>query len=95
MKLIVNGQNVRMNAFVARIVSNLVESVLSSLDGIPEKRKSVALRSEGSVQAALEVNGSDMELNEFVQKIFGNMLQGIISSLDDVPSSPDHIELFL
>ncbi len=95
MKLTVDGMNVRMNAFVARIVSNLVEGMLGSLDGIPEPRVSATLRSGESVPVTLVVNGSDVELNEFVQKIFGNMLQGIISSLDDVAAEPDRIELIL
>ncbi len=95
MKLTVNGLNVRMNAFVTRIVSNLVESMLSSLDGIPEPRISATLRSGESVPVTLEVNGSAVELNDFVQHIIGNMLQAIISSLDDVAAKPDRIELIL
>ncbi len=95
MKLTVNEQNVPMNVFASRIVSNLGESLVGSLDRIPQNRENVTFRSGISAPVALEINGSEVELNDFVQKIFKNVLQGIVTSLDGVPASPDHIELTL
>jgi hypothetical protein len=95
MKLSIDGQDVRMNAFVDRFITNTMESVLRSLDDIPEDPRNVVFLADSGAGVELEIGGTRVRMNAFVQKIIGNMLHGIAVSLDDVPAAPNHIELML
>ena len=86
MELHVDNQAIRMNPFVLRVVSNIIDSLIDSLDDIPENPERIVLVVEGQTKATIEVDGQNIRMNSFVQKIVGNVLYGIIDSLDDVPS---------
>jgi len=95
MKLNVDGQDVRMNAFVNRIITNTVESVLLSLDDIPASPQSVVFRADSQAGVELVIDGAPVRMNAFVQKFVGNLLQGIVASLEDIPAAPGSIEVVL
>jgi hypothetical protein len=92
MKLKVDGQEVRINAFVNRIITNTVESVLLSLDDIPENPQGVIFRADPEAGVELEVDGTPVRMNAFVQRFVGNLLKGIVASLEDIPAAPGKIE---
>lgn len=95
MNLNIDGQEVRLNAFVNRIITNTMESVLRSLDDIPEDRQNVIFRADSEAGVELEIDGGPVRMNAFVQKIVGSVLQGIVASLEDVPAAPRSIVVVL
>ncbi len=92
MRLKVDGQEVRMNAFVNRIITNSVESVLHSLDDIPENPQGVIFRADSEAGVELEVHGTPVRMNAFVQRFVAKLLQAIVASLEDIPAAPGKIE---
>jgi hypothetical protein len=92
-ELYVDNQLIRMNPFVLRIVSNVIQSLLDSLDDIPPNPESIILEVEGKSATKLEADGQKIRMNAFARKIVGNVLSGIVQSLDDVPSPPGTIRI--
>ena len=95
MRLHIDGQDIRMNAFVGRIVSNVAEGICRSLDDFPEEPQAVAFTVEAGSGVTLIADGSTVRLNAFVQDIVGNILQALAASLEGVPARPARIELEL
>jgi len=95
MRLRVDGQDVRMNAFVARILTNVMEGISRSLDDIPEGSQEAVFTAEAGNGITLEVDGAPIQMNAFVQGIVGNILRSMVTSLDDVPAAPRSIEVTL
>ena len=95
MRLRVEGQDVRMNEFVTRILANVSEGICRSLDDIPEDAQAVVFTIEAGNGVVLDVEGSRVRMNAFVQEIVGNILRAMVDSLEDVPAAPRSIELVL
>ncbi|MGB2907882.1 MAG: hypothetical protein WBB73_12310 [Candidatus Aminicenantaceae bacterium] len=95
MRLRVDRQDVRMNAFVARILTNVMEGISRSLDDIPKDSQEAVFTAEAGSGVTLEVDGIPVKMNAFVQSIVGNILRSMVTSLDDVPAAPRSIEVIL
>jgi hypothetical protein len=95
MELSVEGKTIGMNAFVQKVISGLVQSILDSLDDVPEGSQEVALAYESRAGVEIRVAGQSLRMNEFVQKLTENVLKGILFSLDGVPSDPQNFRLRL
>lgn len=93
MELKVDGNQIGMNAFVQKVVTNLTRSILDSLDDVPENPQAVVL--DYSIEAGVEIRIAErpLRMNEFVQRLTENVLMGILLSLDDVPPEPHSFRL--
>ena len=95
MRLRVEGQDVRLNEFVARILANVAEGICRSLDDIPGDARGVVFTLEMDTGVTLDVEGSRVRMNAFVQDLVGNILRAMVDSLEGVPAAPRSIELAL
>ena len=95
MRLRVDGQDVRLNEFVTRILANVAEGICRSLDDFPQDAREIVFKAEHGTGITLEVDGSRVRMNAFVEEIVGNILWAMVASLGDVPSVPQSIELAL
>ena len=92
MEMIVNGKTVGMNAFVDRIVFNVVGGMLESLEDVPENPRTVTFALGGDGEASgLLVDQQDMRMNAFVRALIGGILRAILQALDGIPESPETI----
>ncbi len=95
MRLRVEGQDVRLNEFVTRILANVTEGICRSLDDFPQDARTIVFKAEAGTGITLEVDGSRVRMNAFVEEIVGIILRAMVASLGDVPSVPQSIELAL
>lgn len=92
MELVVNQKTVGMNAFVDRIVFNVVGGMLDSLEDVPEGPRSVTfiLGADGEA-SGLQVDQREIRMNAFVRALIGGILQAILQALDGIPESPETV----
>lgn len=93
MKLIIDGNKVRMNAFVQKVVTNLTQSILSSLDDVPENTEGVVFEYQAGSDMDIKLGQKSLRMNDFVRRLTENVLKGILASLDDVPADPQSFTL--
>lgn len=92
MELIVNQKTIGMNAFVDRIVFNVVAGMLESLEDVPEnpRRVTFILGGEGAA-SGLQVDQQEIRMNAFVRTLIGGILVAILQTLDGIPESPETV----
>jgi len=95
MKLTVDEKQVRMNAFVQKVLANLTQSVLDSLDDVPENPQDVVFEFRTESGIAIRLAQQPLRMNDFVQKLTENIFKAVIRSLDDVPPEPQNFILTL
>lgn len=93
MELTVDGKQIRMNAFVQKILTNISWSLIDSLDDIPENPQTVEISRNLDSDAAISVDGRAIRMNPFVRKTTHNIFMGLVNSLDDIPENPQNITL--
>jgi len=93
MKLEIDGKRIRTNAFVQKFLSNIIWSLIDSLDDIPENPQAVAISLVVDSDAALSVEGQDIRMNPFVQRVTRNIITGLVNALDEIPENPHDIVL--
>jgi hypothetical protein len=92
MELIVNQKTVGMNAFVDRIVFNVVGGMLESLEDVPENPRSATftLGADGEALSLL-IDQQDIRMNAFVRALIGGILRAILQALDGIPDPPETV----
>jgi hypothetical protein len=93
MELTVNNQQVRMNAFVQKVMHNLAQSILGSLDDVPEQPDDVIFSYQAGSGIEIRFGQEPLRLNEFVQRMTENVFLGVFRSLDDIPAEPQSFRL--
>ncbi len=95
MELVVEGKQLRMNAFVQKVTANLAQSILASLDDVPEKPEDVVFEQQSGLGLEIKLGQKPLRMNDFVRRLTENVLKGIIVSLDDAPADPENFTLSL
>jgi len=95
MKLTVDEKQVRMNVFVQKVLTNLAQSILVSLDDVPEKSQDVVFEFRTGSGIEIRLAQQSLRMNDFVQKLTENVFKAVIRSLDDVPTEPQCFTLTL
>ncbi|MBN1222804.1 MAG: hypothetical protein JXB23_06115 [Candidatus Aminicenantes bacterium] len=93
MEITIDEKQVRANAFVQKIMTNITGSIIASLDGIPENPQTVIITLTQGSPLEMTVDGQNVRMNPFVEKTIRNILAGMIRSLDEIPESPKSITL--
>jgi hypothetical protein len=93
MELVIDGNNVRMNAFVQKVVANLTQCILSSLDDVPENTDGIVFKYQAGSDMEIKLGQKSLRMNDFVCRLTENVLKGILASLDDVPADPQSFTL--
>ncbi|MFO7866903.1 MAG: molybdopterin-guanine dinucleotide biosynthesis protein B [Candidatus Aminicenantes bacterium] len=94
-KLVIDGQNIPMNAFVQSIFSSTLQGMIAVLSGIPQDLETVEIKHRAGLPPDLRVNHQAVPMNEFVQKYYVRVIRGMTASLDDVPEEPESIDIEL
>ena len=93
MELVIDGNKVRMNAFVQKVVENLAQSILSSLDDVPENKDGIVFEYQAGSDIEIKLGKKSLRMNDFVSRLTENVLKGVLASLDDVPADPQSFTL--
>jgi hypothetical protein len=95
MDLTVDGQAIRTNAFVEKILTNISWGIINALKDVPDNPQTIqiVLAAESNLEVALD--GQVIRTNPFVQKTVHNIIMGMVNSLDDIPENPEKITLFI
>ncbi|NOR15554.1 MAG: hypothetical protein GQ544_07610 [Candidatus Aminicenantes bacterium] len=84
-----------MNAFVQKVIANLAQSLLASLDDVPEKPEAVVFERQAGSGLEIKLGQQPLRMNDFVRRLTENVLKGVIVSLDDIPADPQNFTLTL
>jgi hypothetical protein len=93
MELTIDGKQIRANAFVQKILTNISWSIIDSLDDIPENPQTIDMSCDMDSTIAISVDGQAIRMNPFVNKTTHNIIMGVINSLDKIPANPHNIAL--
>ena len=95
MELTIDGKQIRTNAFVQNILSNISWSIIDSLDDIPENPQTMEISLAVDSDVAISVDGQVIRLNPFVHKATHNIIMGMVNALDKTPENPENIILLI
>lgn len=90
-RLVIDGNPIRMNRFVQKFVKNITMGVIASLSDIPEAPTKISLSIRDGSDILLDVNEAAAAMNEFVQEISKKVLLAMIASLEQIPENPRNI----
>ena len=93
MELTIDGKQIRTNAFVQKILSNISWSIVDSLDDIPENPQAIEISRSMDSDIDISVDGKAIRMNPFVHKTTHNIIMGMVNSLDKIPENPQSISL--
>ena len=93
MDLTIDGKQIRTNAFVQKILTNISWGIVNSLKDIPKNPQSIQIVLATELDLEVSLDGQPLRTNPFVQKTVHNIIMGMINSLDDIPPNPENITL--
>jgi hypothetical protein len=89
----VDGKQIRTNAFVQEVLSNISWSIIDTLSDIPENPKAMEISLEMGSDIAITVDNQDIRMKSFVHRITQNIIMGMVDALDEIPENPQKIIL--
>lgn len=93
MDLTVDGKQIRTNAFVQEILSNISWSIIETLSDIPENPRTLEISVDMDTDIAISVDDQIIRMKPFVHKITQNIIMGMVNALDEIPDNPQKINL--
>jgi hypothetical protein len=93
MDLTIDGKQIRTNAFVEKILTNISWGIINSLKDVPDNPRTIRIVLAKESDLEISLDGQAIRTNPFVQKTVHNIITGTVNSLDDIPANPENIIL--
>jgi len=95
MELTIDGNQIRTNPFVRKVLLNISWGLVDSLDDTPENPQTIHISLAPGSDVGISVDNQPIRTNPFVQKATRNIIMSIVNALDDIPENPKNITLFV
>jgi hypothetical protein len=92
-KLLVNGDNVRLNGFAEKLIINTISGMMKSLHGGENLYNAEIIIIDSDIR--LIINGINIPTNLFVARIVRSTTLGMVSSLNGIKKPVNNIVLSL